>query len=75
MQYRDVVIVEACRTAIGSMGGTLKPVKANELAGVVMNELIRRTGIDKGLVDEVILGQCRQSSDESNMARLAALRP
>ena len=74
MQYRDVVIVEACRTAIGSMGGTLKPVKANELAGVVMNELIRRTGIDKGLVDEVILGQCRQSSDESNMARLAALK-
>ncbi|MBQ9412366.1 MAG: thiolase family protein [Oscillospiraceae bacterium] len=74
MQYRDVVIVEGCRTAIGSMGGTLKPLKANELAGVVMNELIARTGIDKQMVDEVILGQCRQSSDESNMARLAALK-
>ncbi|MCD7861359.1 MAG: thiolase family protein [Oscillospiraceae bacterium] len=74
MQFRDVVIVEGCRTAIGSMGGSLKPLHANELAGAVMNELIRRTGVDKGLVDEIILGQCRQSSDESNMARYAALR-
>lgn len=74
MQFRDVVIVEACRTAIGKMGGSLKPLHANALAGVVMNELIRRTGIDKALVDEIILGQCRQSSDESNMARVAALR-
>ena len=74
MQFRDVVIVEACRTAIGKMGGSLKPLHANELAGVVMNELIRRTGIDKALVDEIIMGQCRQSSDESNMARFAALR-
>ncbi|MCD7768194.1 MAG: thiolase family protein [Oscillospiraceae bacterium] len=74
MQFRDVVIVEGCRTAIGSMGGSLKPLHANELAGAVMKELIRRTGVDKGLVDEIILGQCRQSSDESNMARYAALR-
>ena len=74
MQFRDVVVVEACRTAIGKMGGSLKPLKANDLAGVVMNELIRRTGIDKALVDEIILGQCRQSSDESNMARFAALK-
>jgi acetyl-CoA C-acetyltransferase len=39
-----------------------------------MNDLIRRTGIDKNLVDEIVAGQCRQSSDESNMARFAALR-
>ena len=70
MQFRDVVIVEGCRTAIGS----LKPLHANELAGAVMNELVRRAGIDKGMVDEIIFGQCRQSSDESNMARYAALR-
>lgn len=74
MQFRDVVIVEGCRTAIGKMGGSLKPLKANDLAGEVMNEVVRRTGIDKGLVDEIILGQCRQSSDESNMARFAALK-
>ena len=74
MLTRDVVIVEGCRTAIGKMGGSLKPLHANELMGAVMNDLIRRTGIDKGLVDEVVAGQCRQSSDESNMARFAALR-
>lgn len=74
MQYRDVVIVAGCRTAIGSMGGSLKPLHANELAGAVMNEVVRRAGIEKDLVDEVVFGQCRQTSDESNMARFAALR-
>ena len=74
MNIRDVVIVEGCRTAIGKMGGSLKPLHANELMGAVMNDLIRRTGIDKSLVDEVVAGQCRQSSDESNMARYAALK-
>ncbi len=74
MLTRDVVIVAGCRTAIGKMGGSLKPLHANDLMGAVMNDLIRRTGIDKNLVDEVVAGQCRQSSDESNMARFAALR-
>ena len=74
MNYRDVVIVAGCRTAIGSMGGSLKPLKANELSMAVMNDLIRRTGIDKNLVDEIVFGQCRQTSDESNLARFAALR-
>ena len=74
MNYRDVVIVAGCRTAIGKMGGTLKPLKANDLFGAVLNDLIRRTGIDKTEVDEIVAGQCRQSSDESNLARYAALR-
>jgi len=74
LQMRDVVIVEGCRTAIGAMNKSLKPLHANELAAVVMNEVVRRAGIDKSMVDEVILGQCRQTSDESNMARFAALR-
>ena len=74
MEFRDVVIVEGCRTAIGKMGGTLKPLHANDLFGAVLNDLIRRTGIDKSEVDEIVAGQCRQSSDESNLARYAALR-
>ncbi len=74
MKFRDVVIVEGCRTAIGKMGGSLKPLKANDLFGAVMNDLIRRTGIEKSEVDEIVAGQCRQSSDESNLARYAALR-
>ncbi len=73
LQMRDVVIVEVAvpRSAHEQVP---EPLHANELAAVVMNETIRRTGIDKGLVDEVVLGQCRQTSDESNLARVAALR-
>ena len=74
MQFRDVVIVDGCRTAIGRMGGSLKPLKAGDLMGAVLNGIVERTGIAKSEVDEIVAGQCRQSSDESNMARYAALK-
>ena len=71
---RDAVIVEACRTAIGSFGGTIKDVMAEELARVVVQGVLDRSGIDVKEINEVILGHCRQSSDNPNVARLAALR-
>jgi len=71
---RDAVIVEACRTAIGTFGGTIKDVTAEELARVVVQGVLDRSGVDPEKVDEVILGHCRQSSDNPNVARLAALR-
>lgn len=71
---REVVIVEACRTAVGKFGGTLKPLQAEDLALAVMNGAIERSGIDQKEIEEVIMGQCRQSSDCSNIARVAALR-
>ena len=71
---RDVVIVEACRTAIGTFGGTIKDVMAQELARVVVQGLLDRSGIDPNKIDEVILGHCRQSSDNPNIARIVALR-
>ena len=71
---RDVVIVEACRTAVGSFGGTLKDVMAEELARVVVQGILDRSGIDPKEINEVILGHCRQSSDNPNIARIAALR-
>ena len=70
----DVVIVEACRTAVGSFGGTIKDVPAEELARVVVQGILDRSGIDPAKIDEVILGHCRQSSDNPNVARIAALR-
>ena len=70
----NVVIVEACRTAVGSMGGTLKPLSAYDLAVDVMKGAIERSGIDPQVIDEVVMGQCRQSSDDPNIARLAALK-
>ena len=68
-----VVIVDACRTAVGSFGGTLKPLGAAELAAAVMKAGLARAGLGGEAVDEVYFGQCRQSSDHSNIARYAAL--
>lgn len=70
----SVVIVEACRTAVGKFGGTLKPYSAGELASAMMSAAISRAGISPELIDEVDFGQCRQSSDHSNIARYAALK-
>lgn len=71
---KNAVIVEACRTAVGNMGGALKPMSALDLAYTVIRGCIDRSGIDPKEIDEVILGQCRQTSDEPNIARVAALK-
>ena len=72
-ELREVVIVDGCRTAVGSMGGALKPLHALDLAECVLKGTLDRTGIDPKEVDQVILGQCRQTSDEPNIARVASL--
>lgn len=71
---KDVVVIDACRTAVGGMGGTLKPLSAYDLACTVLKGVLDRTGIEPQMIDEVILGQCRQTSDEPNIARVAALK-
>lgn len=70
---RDVYIVDACRTAIGKFGGTLKPLNADALATTVMKASVERSGVPADQIDEVIFGHCRQTSDFSNTARYAAL--
>lgn len=71
---KEVVIVDGVRTAIGRMGGTLRDVEVDFLAAKVIREILERTGVADDQVDEVILGQAKQSSDSANLARLAALR-
>lgn len=73
MGAKDVVIIEACRTAVGKFGGTLLPVSASDMAAATMKAAIERSGIDVNEIGEVDFGQCRQSSDASNIARYAAL--
>ncbi|WP_288859582.1 thiolase family protein [uncultured Flavonifractor sp.] len=70
----SVVIVDACRTAVGKYGGTLKPLTAADLAVAVMKASMERSGISPDEIDEVDFGQCRQTSDFSNLARYAALK-
>jgi acetyl-CoA C-acetyltransferase len=68
------VIVESVRTAIGKLGGTLGHETVDKLAAKVMQEVVVRAAIDPALVDEVIIGQAKQSADASNLARLATLQ-
>lgn len=68
------VIVDSVRTGIGKLGGSLKNIEVDFLASKVIDEIIARTGIEKNIIDEVIMGQGKQSTDSPNMARLALLR-
>ena len=71
---KDVVIVAAARTAIGTFGGTLKAVRAHELAAHVMSEVLTRANdLDANLISDIIVGDCLQATDEANTARTAAL--
>ena len=71
---RDVVIVAAARTAIGTFGGTLKDVRAHKLAAHVMGEVLERANnLDANLISDIIVGDCLQAVDEANTARTAAL--
>jgi acetyl-CoA C-acetyltransferase len=70
----EVVIVEAVRTAVGSFGGSLRPVDADDLAAAVLKAAVERANLAVSAVDEIVLGHCRQSSDYSNTARYAALK-
>lgn len=67
------VIVSACRTAIGSFGGTLANVKATDLGGYAVAEAVRRSGVDADSVDEVILGNVLSAGLGLNPARVAQL--
>lgn len=71
---REVVIVSAKRTAIGKMGGTLKNVPAEVLGETALRGVLDETGIPTQVLGQVILGHCRQSSDNPNIARIAALK-
>ncbi|MBP3040253.1 acetyl-CoA C-acetyltransferase [Bacillaceae bacterium Marseille-Q3522] len=71
---KDVVIVSAVRTAIGSFLGTLSNTPATELGGIVIKEAISRSGIKAEDVDEVIMGHVLQSGVGQGSARQAALK-
>jgi acetyl-CoA C-acetyltransferase len=69
----DAVICEPLRTAVGRYGGALKDVPATTLGATVLKALVGRTGIDPGVVDDVIFGQCYPSGESPAIGRVAAL--
>ncbi|MGE0084564.1 MAG: acetyl-CoA C-acyltransferase [Desulfococcaceae bacterium] len=70
---KDVVIVSACRTAIGSFGGSLRDLNGAVLGSVVMKEAIKRAGIDPAIIDDVRFGCCLEHHDTLNVTRVAAI--
>ncbi len=68
-------IVDGIRTPIGSFGGSLGPVRGDDLAALVIRQLLdRHPGLDPALVDDVILGCVNQAGDDNrNVARMALL--
>jgi len=74
MAKDDIVILSGCRTAIGSFGQSLKSVKAYQLGAIVMEEALKRAGVKGEELDDVIFGDCIQTSEEANTARTAALK-
>ena len=71
---KDVVIVDAIRTPIGTYKGSLKNLKADQLGSVVINEILKRGKINKEDIDEVIMGQVLTAGGGQNPARQAAIK-
>lgn len=69
-----IVIIDGCRTAVGKMGGSLKDFEASDLGGIVIRELVKRTGIQPEMVDEVVFGNVGQAAENAFAARLCAVK-
>lgn len=70
----DVVIVSAVRTPIGRLGGALSSVRPDDMAALVIQEAVRRAGIDAGEIEEVYMGCANQAGEDNrNVARMGLL--
>lgn len=73
-QLPEVVIVSACRTPVGKLGGVLAGVRPDDLAALVVREAVQRAGVDPGEVEEVYLGCANQAGEDNrDIARMALL--
>ena len=71
--HKEVVIVDAIRTPIGSYKGSLKDIKAHKLGAIVIKEIVKRSEINIDEIDEVILGQVLTAGCGQNPARQASI--
>ncbi len=70
---KEVVIVAAVRTPIGSYKGSLKNMRADQLGSIVINEVLKKSKFNKEEIDEVIMGQVLTAGGGQNPARQAAI--
>lgn len=70
---REVVVIDGLRTPVGTLGGALKDLPAQELGRIVVKELLEKTKLDPKQIDEVVAGCAGQGSDAMNIGRVIAL--
>lgn len=71
---REVVIVSGCRTAVGRRKGALSDIRSDELLALVLDDVVKRIDLDKGLVEDIIAGCVTQIGEQAmNVARTAGL--
>ena len=71
---QEVCIVSAFRTAVGSLGKTLKNIRADDLGSAVIKETIKKLSLNRDEIDEVIMGQVLTGGTGQNPARQAAIK-
>jgi acetyl-CoA C-acetyltransferase len=71
---KEVVIVSACRTPVGTFGGALKDTPVADLGKVSMEEAVKRAGIDPAVIDEVVFGCVIQAGQGQNVARQSMIK-
>ncbi len=74
MEKNEIVITSACRTAVGSLGKSLKNIPSEDLGSAVITEAINRSKLNSENVDEVIMGQVLTGGAGQNPARQAAMK-
>ena len=74
MEKENIVIVAGCRTAVGSMGGSLKDFEASDLGGIVIKEAVKRSGLKPEDIDEVVFGCVGQAAENAFAARLSGIK-
>ncbi len=74
MNIKDIVITSALRTAVGTLGKSLKNISAKDLGSAVISELIKQCKLKSDEVDEVIMGQVLTGGAGQNPARQAAIK-
>jgi 3-oxoadipyl-CoA thiolase len=73
-EMTEAVIIDAIRTPIGALGGVLASVRPDDLAALVIKEIVQRNQLDPTLIEEVFFGCANQAGEDNrNVARMAAL--
>jgi acetyl-CoA C-acetyltransferase len=72
MKIDDIVVVSACRSPIGSFGGSLKDMSAIDIGAQVIKKTLELINLKPDMVDMTVFGNCRQAGNGANPARIAA---